>query len=246
MLSAIPAPLPDGTVRILVQVYDKAGNKTEELRRFTVGSAQPGAETLSVTHDAAGVLMPGAVLTVTATGPTRGQATFDLGAWKRNQRMPEVLGQPGTYRGAFLVPDLWWDREEPVIARLRTTRGRNLVAQATTPVRMGPMRELEPRIVSPVADANVGQEVVVEGHTQPLSEVAIAITWRGRTLFMEQQGQVTELQVTADQMGHFVTEPISLRVQSLFPVKNVRYTLTCVVANPGGEESEPVTVEFAQ
>jgi hypothetical protein len=244
LLSAVPDPLPDGTVRILVQAYDKAGNKTEDMRRFIVGSAQPGAETLSVSHDAAGVLIPGEVLTVTATGPARGQATFDIGNWRRDQRMTEVLGELGTYRGTFRVPELWWDREEPVIAHLIAQGRQALAAQATTPVRMGPQRQLEPRIVSPVADANVGQEVVVEGHTQPHSEVAIVITWSGRTLFMEQTGQVTELQVTADQTGHFKTDPISLRVQSLFPVKNVRYTLTCVVANPRGEESEPVTVEF--
>ncbi len=246
VLAAVPEPLPEGLVRILVTAYDKAGNKTEELRRFIVGAGEPGAETLAVSHDAAGVLSRGDVLTVTATGPLRGQASFDLGTWRRNLRMNEVPGERGTYRGTFTVPDLWWDREEPVVAQLRTAGGRRLSAQATTPVRFGPRRELGPRIISPAAGAAVGREVIVEGGTQPLSEVTITITWRGRTLFMEQTGQVTELQVTADETGGFKTDPISLRVQSLLPVRNLRYTLTCVVRNPRGEESEPVTVEFTQ
>jgi hypothetical protein len=88
---------------------------------------------------------------------------------------------------------------------------------------------------------------VVEGDTQPLSQVNIRITWRGRILsILEQTGQVVDTQVTANARGHFKIDPISLRVQSLLPVKDVRYVLTCSTRNPRGQESEATTVEFTR
>ena len=60
-------------------------------------------------------------------------------------------------------------------------------------------------------------------------------------------GQVEKTaQVTANARGHFKTDPISLRVQSQLPVKDVRYVLTCSTRNPRGQESEATTVEFTR
>jgi hypothetical protein len=247
-LSILPDRLSPGQVRVTAKAFDQAGNTTDRTWTFTVAAGDNGEEALAVNYDAIGMtLMPGDTLTVTATGPEGATGVFDLGAWRRGVRMRAVPGEPGTYEGTFTVPNLTQDREEVLTATLTTADGRQLVSDATTPVRFGPTRLLVPRIISPVANAAEGDDVVVEGETQPFSLVDIQIAWRGTSLgIFDQTGQVVDTQVTADARGRFQTDAISLRVGGLLPVKNLRYTLTCTSTDPRGATSDPVTVEFTK
>ena len=248
LLMVVPEPLPPGSVQVLVRAYDKAGNETKREWNFSVASPGAGEEVFSVSHDAAGVvLVAGNLLTVTATGPAGGQASFDLGKWQRGLPLKEDAKKPGTYQGTFTVPRIGEDRDETLEAHLQTKDGRRLDVKSTMVAQFGPARQLAPILVSPTANAKVGEEVIVEGDTQPFSQVTVKITWRGQVFtILQQTGQVTETQVTADRHGHFKTQPISLRVEHLLPVKEVRYTLACVAKNPKGEEAPPVTVEFTK
>ncbi|NLO75080.1 MAG: copper amine oxidase N-terminal domain-containing protein [candidate division WS1 bacterium] len=239
------APLPLGQITLLVDAYDKAGNKSHVAWSFRVirGTGQQ----LTGTHDAAGKsLTPGSVLTVSATGPTNGQAKFSLGQWKVDLPMKESEDQPGTYTGKFTVPELEADRQESVSIKLQTAAGPVLETTLTPAVVFAKTRELTPVILRPTADEHVGQTVVVEGTTQPLAQVDFAITWQGAFLgLLSVTGQVTKAQLTADAQGHFQSEPISLNVESLVSAKDRTYTLT-ITATEGEETSEPVTVKFMQ
>jgi hypothetical protein len=248
-LTLVPDPLPAGNVTVIIDAFDKSGNETRMDWAFVVvaATAPEAAAVLSVGHDAAGVLMPGDALTVTAVGPPGGHATLDLGAWARGLPLPEVVGKPGTYQTEITIPDLAADQTLTARVKLRTVAGATLTAEATTPVRLGPQRDLAPVITSPAEGAKVGQQVVVEGDTQPLSQVTITITWHGTLLrILAQEGQAAETQVTADVHGHFKTDPIPLKVSSILPVKDVTYTVSVVAANTKGQTSDPVEVQFSE
>jgi hypothetical protein len=247
LLSIVPDPLPVGPVEVTTDAFDRAGNQTERKWTFEVVGVGLAQAALAVTHDAAGrALAQGDTLTVTATGPAAGVASFSLGTWQEEVAMAEVPGQPGTYRAVLTVPAVPADRQETLSARLQTAAGAALTATAATPVQLGPVRVLTPVLVRPKAGAKVGNELVVEGATQPLAEVTCTISWRGRVLVvLEQTGQLAEVRVTADAHGHFQTEPIPVQVQSLIPASDITYTLSCV-ARSATDESVPVTVEFAK
>ena len=248
LLSIVPTRLTPGEVQVLVEAVDKAGNRAERSWTFMVVAPEPGVETLAISHDAMGMtLMPGDTLTIAVVGPPNGVGSFDIGTWQRSLPLHSLVNKPGTYEGTFTVPALLQDREEILGASLRLPDGRRIAGKGATPVRFVPTRQLRPRLVSPAPGAQEGDDVVVEGDTQPLSQVNVRITWRGRILsILEQTGQVVDTQVTANARGHFKTDPISLRVQSLLPVKDVRYVLTCSTRNPRGQESEATTVEFTR
>lgn len=240
------SPLPPGAVNLVVDAYDKAGNRTHVDLPFTVAAATGTAQVVA-THDAAGnVLLPGDLLTVSATGPPGGQVTFSLGQWRTNLPMTEVDDQPGTYRGQFTVPNLAADREETVTVRLQPAQGTALTAALTPTVQFGQQRPLAPVLSRPVAGAKVGETLVIEGTTRPLAEVVCTITWKGTILgILEQTGQVAQARLTADAQGRFVSDPISLKVESLVSARNVSYTLTCT-ATRGGQTSNAVKVTFTQ
>jgi hypothetical protein len=244
--------LPPGHVAISVDAFDKAGNETRKDWTFIVAEApQPGQgggeARLSVGHDAAGVLMPGDALTVTATGPAGGQAALDLGDWRNNLPMAEDADHPGTYRARVPVGDLTADKTVTPRVRLRTAGGQTLQADATTAVSVSRRRDLAPVLISPTAHQKVGPQVIVEGDTQPLAQVTITITWHGTLLkILAQEGQVAQTQVTADARGHFKTDPIPLQVASALPVKDVTFTASVVATNAHGKTSDPVLVDFSQ
>ncbi len=244
--------LPLGHVTLSIEAFDKAGNEARSEGDFTVAEAGQGGPgggvaALSVSHDAPGVLMPGDALTVTATGPTGGHAALDLGDWRNNVPMQEVAGNPGTYRARIPIPDQTADRTLTPRVRLRTAGGQDLQADATAPVMLSRRRTLAPVLTSPTADQRVGNQVVIEGDTQPMAQLTIIVSWHGTLLrVLEQQGQVAETQVTADAHGHFKTEPIPLKVGSVLPVKDVTYTVSVVATSAHGETSEPVEVTFSQ
>ncbi|MGI5820265.1 MAG: copper amine oxidase N-terminal domain-containing protein, partial [Armatimonadota bacterium] len=241
------SPLPPGLITLVVDAHDLAGNRTRVEWSFTVVTSIPAvAPRLSGTHDAAGkALTTGEVLTVSLSGPSGGQADFSLGQWQQIP-MTELPNQPGTYRGAFTVPHLPADRQETVNARLRPRQGALLTTTLAPPVAFTRQRDLAPVILRPALDEHVGQTVVVEGTTKPLAQVDCIITWRGLILgLIQQTGQLAKARLTADNQGHFRTEPIPLGVASLAAAKDITYTLK-VTATAGGQTSDEVTVTFGQ
>ncbi len=243
---AVAVPLPRARVTVTIEAYDLAGNLTQLVRSFNVVSPGEAAQEVSASHDAIGVvLMPGSQLTVTANGPAdAAAASFDVGQWQQGLALQQLPAEPGTYQGTFIVPELAEDREETLTVRLRTADGEDLVAEAPTTVRFGPYRILKPQLNSPTEGGQVGEEVVIEGTTQPFAEVTCAITWAGELWILPVGGQVAEDRLTADELGHFQSEPISLELDSI--AKDIRYTVTCAAKSPQGEESEPTVVEFTQ
>ena len=144
------------------------------------------------------------------------------------------------------MPNLPADRQETVTVRLRPAQGAPLTTTLTPPVAFTRQRDLTPVILRPTQDERVGQTVIVEGTTKPLAQVDCTITWRGVILgFFQQTGQVAKARLTADNQGHFQTDPISLAVESFAGAGDITYTLKCT-ATAGGETSDVVTVTFAQ
>jgi hypothetical protein len=251
LLSAVPDGLPPGDVTVTVRARDNAGNATEKVWTFRViGGGMGGRQEIAVTHDATGVLYPGDVLTVTLTGPPGGEATFDVGDWEQDIPMVEEPGNPGRYRSAVEVPDITAVREETIRGHLRMEFGRTETAEATTPVVFGPHRQLKPVIDRPHGPMVTGDEVVVEGRTDPLAKVRIHIGWDGVwELFGKElpaHGDVTDLEVNADAKGRFRTQPINLVVGRILKFRDVKYTLTAVGVSEDGQESEPTEVTFTR
>ncbi len=240
---AVALPLPRARIVVTVDAYDLAGTHVSPSRAFFVVGAEQAPAAASVSHDAVGVVLTaGDEFTVTATGPPGGQATFDLGEWQQGITIEELADQPGTYQGTFVAPEMDEDRQETLTLRLQTADGHDLTAEAPSPIRFGPARLLQPQLTSPIAGAHVGEQVVIEGTTQPLAEVTCIVEWEGKVWILPVAGQLAEARVTADEAGHFQTEPISLQLE--LKAKQVKYTISCTARNPRGEESEPTIVEF--
>lgn len=248
LITILPEPLPTGDIHVSASARDLAGNLTQYNWTFTVGDAPdtPAAAELAVTHNALGVaLASGRTLQVTATGPAGGTATFTLGEGGVLEPMTELSESPGTYIGAWLVPDLTEPLDTTVRVTLELPEGGSLTAVATEPIRLVPGGDLQPVFINPVEGMTLGSKIIIEGTTQPLAEVTITVTWRGRMFsIIEDSGQLAEVRVTADESGHFATEEISLRVASILPVKNIYYKFTAVAENADGLVSEPTTLEI--
>lgn len=229
---------PGGTVRLRVNPQTR--------QAYAVTLQQPSAVVApAVTVLPAGrPLVLGDVMTVTATGPAHGTATFAIGGLRAGLPMTEASNQPGTYIGTYPVQPGDAVANGNVVVNIMAPNGQAVTAAAPAPVSitassaLPPAASATPVIVSPATGKGVTTPFTVTGTVMPGSQVKVTADYSKSVVGFNWHGTLGTQTVTADASGKW-----SATFNQKPPVRGVNLTITAVLVDPtGAVRSAPATV----
>ncbi len=154
-------------------------------------------------------LVPGDVITVVATGPSGGTATFAITGLRANLPMAEQSGQPGTYVGTYTVQPGDFVQGAAITVQINAG-GRLLTANAPATVTINGAAAVPPygqagapAITSPASGSTVGIPFTVSGRAAPGARVKVTANYSGTVLLFNVNGSLGTQIVAADQNGNW-------------------------------------------
>ena len=220
--------------------------QTRQAYAVVVQSAPSAGVVPAVTVLPAGrPLVAGDVMTVTASGPAHGTATFAIGGLRAGLPMTEASNQPGTYIGTYPVQPGDAVANGSVVVTITAPNGQRVVAPApvsvsiSAPGALSPAPAGAPVIVSPAAGKGVSTPFTVTGIGIPGSQVRVTADYSKSIIGFNWHGTLGTQAVTADANGNW-----SATFNQKPPVRGVNLTITAVLVDPtGAVRSAPATVD---
>ncbi|HEV2438827.1 MAG TPA: copper amine oxidase N-terminal domain-containing protein [bacterium] len=218
--------------------------ETRQVYAVTVQSAASAGAITAITVTPAGrPLAAGDVMTVVATGPARGTATFTIAGLWAGLPMTESATQPGTYVGTYAVRPGDYVANGSVVISVTAPNGQLLTATAPVPVSIngvatGPSAAAgAPAINTPTANKAVTTPFTVTGTAPPRSQVKVTADYRKSILLVNVHGTLGSQTVTADENGNW-----SATFNQKPPVRGVNLTVTAVLVDRTGAVSSPPAI----
>jgi len=186
-------------------------------------------------------LVAGDAMTVAATGPAHGTATFSIAGLRAGLPMTESPNQPGTYTGTYAVQRSDYLPNGSVVVSIALPNGQVVNETAPAPVSInagaGPVSAAL-AIVSPAPGNSVAIPLTVTGTVPPGSQVRVTANYSKNVVGFNWHGTLGTQTVTADPNGNW-----SVTFNQKPPVRNVNVTITAVTVDPSGAvRSAPATV----
>lgn len=240
-----PATLPTGQNTVTLTVNDQAGNTTTRTWNFTVRGA--ASVIRSFTHNAAGTVNPGDVITVTMQAEPSGSASFSFvtttGQRIRTTQMRETSS--GVYVGEYTVRRDDIIQGATVVGTFTTSTGQSYTVEADRRIGGGTTTLTRPVITRPTEGAAVTSPLTITGTAPANSQVRLRVDYVTRVLgAINLTGTLTNQVVDVNSRGQFSSEPISLG--TLVGGRDTEYTLTATTIGASGQESEPAVVRFTR
>lgn len=231
--------LPAGRHDVVLRVRDRAGNQVTKSWSFRIAAGNDVIK--SFTFEAEDrQFAPGSILTLTLVGEAGGRASYSIGERVQNAPMNEVA--PGRYVANYTIRRNDNFENTPVVARLVTKAGEAFTAEATTALNVRGTLE-PPTFTDPDDDAKIGSKLTLKGRAAPGSVVRIKIDYRKTALgILDLTGSLGEFEVTADNKGVWVTEPIDTNTG--LGGGSATFTVTAVTVGANGKTSEPTTLKL--
>jgi copper amine oxidase-like protein len=202
----------------------------------------PGAITSVTVTPAGRQLVVGDVMTVVATGPARGAATFTISGLRTGLPMTESANQPGTYIGNYSIQPGDYVANGSVIVSLTAPTGQFLTATAPTTVTINASAIIPPAvggapvITSPGPGSAVSTPLTVRGTAPPNSLVKVQADYSGSVLLFNVHGTLGTQTVNTDANGNW-----SATFNQGPPVHNVTVTISAVLVDYTGAARSPST-----
>jgi hypothetical protein len=226
--------LSSGRHDVTITARDRAGNPVTKNWSFRVMTDRDVIRSFS--YDAGGQeLTPGTEVTFTLAGEPGGKATYSVGDRILDRRMDEV--SPGKYVGHYTIRRNDSFEDVPVNAKLVTQNGDTFTYEAPTRFRMRTRTLEAPTITDPPEGTRVGDSLRVRGTAAPGSKVQVKIDYSRTTLgLFRMTGTVAEMEVTADDQGRWITDPVN--VGTGLGGGNTTFTITAVTLGANGKKSD--------
>ncbi|HLY22684.1 MAG TPA: hypothetical protein VKT83_09495, partial [bacterium] len=202
--------------------------------RAAAGPAPISAVTISPTGRP---LVPGDVMTVVATGPLGGAATFSIDGVRAGLPMRESIAQPGTYIGTYAIQP--GDRVTNTDVVVSITAPNNRVLTATAPMQVSINSAAQapagaPMINSPTPGAGIRAPFTVAGTAPPGSLVRVGADYAGPGTPPAVRGTLGTQTVTADANGNW-----SATFNPTPPLRGVTVTISAVLVDSTGAARTP-------
>jgi len=200
---------------------------TRQVYAVTLRQAAIASGITAVTVTPAGrPLVAGDVVTVVATGPAHGAATFSIGGLRAGLPMMESASQPGTYVGNYTVRPGDAVANGNVVVSVTAPNGQLVTAPAPAPVSI---TAAAPVIISPTSAKEVTTPFTVTGTVPPGSQVKVTADYNKNIVGFHWHGSLGSQVVTADPNGNW-----SATFTQKPPVRGVDVTITAVLVDPTG------------
>ncbi|HEV2360007.1 MAG TPA: copper amine oxidase N-terminal domain-containing protein [bacterium] len=237
---SLAALQPGDTVQVTA---DQSGTAQNVAATFAQAPtpASPGVITSVTVTPTGRQLVAGDVMTVVATGPAHGTATFTINGLRAGLPMPESA-QPGTYIGTYTVRPGDYVVNSSVVVSLTAPTGQLITATAPAPVSINasalvpPASGGAPIITSPAAGSGISTPFTVTGTAAPGSLVKVQADYTGNLLLFNVHGTLGTQTVTADANGNW-----SATFNQAPPVRGVNVTITAVQVDYTGTARSPST-----
>ena len=224
---------------------DQTGTAQSVQASFAPAAAPaPGAITSVTVTPTGRQLAAGDVMTVVATGPARGTATFSISGLRTGLPMIESANQPGTYVGNYTIRPGDYVTNGSVVVSLTAPGGQSLTATGPYPVSINasaivpPAAGGAPVISNPTAGSGITTPFTVTGTAPPASLVKVQADYAGTVLFLNVHGTLGTQTVTADANGNW-----SATFNQAPPVRGVNVTISAVLVDyTGAARSSSTTV----
>jgi len=235
-------PLLEGRHTMVVDLQDKAGNKSRTEWSFKVDPRNVVKE-FSSDADGRGPLSDGANVRFTLKAEPGGQASFAIGSLVHNVPMHET--DPGTYVGSFRVHGGQDVKDAPVTATFVDRAGNTVITALNSGISIASGPPEAPVITSPTDGSHIGNALSVKGTAAPDTTVTVKVDYINKVLggLVSMNGSVGTKEVKADGRGYWETDGIPLQSNSLLgSAGNTVYTIAATAQNGGGETSDTARV----
>jgi hypothetical protein len=238
------SPLAPGVHNALVAVSDMVGNEARLTWSFTVQAAANVVASFgsNVNADTATVTATNP-LTLTLRAQAGGKATFSIGDVVTSVPLPEVSA--GVYQATFVpVPGENVDHA-PVTAQFVSRDGVRVSAPLGQPVTIIAGPPVAPTIKSPLDGDSVSDTVVIAGSATPFATVDIDVSYRDRALggIVHITGKAAQVQVRANERGHWQTQLVSLNSPSLLLSRGTVFTISATCVDATGQMSNATSIK---
>jgi hypothetical protein len=202
----------------------------------------PPAAVSGVTVTPAGrQLVPGDVLTVVATGPPHGGATFTITGLRTAIPMAESATRPGTYAGHYTVQPGDYVTNTTVVVDVTGPDGRVLTATAPAAVSIASAAIIPPAvggapvIASPTPGSAITMPFTVTGTAPPGALVRVEADYADTAPLLSVHGTLGAQTVAADANGNW-----SVTFAAAPPVRQVGVTISASLVDANGAARSPV------
>jgi hypothetical protein len=214
------------------------------IRLRQAAAPAPGVVGAVTVTPAGRALVAGDAMTVFASGPAHGTATFSIAGLHNGLPMSESPNQPGAYTGTYVVQRGDYLPSGTVVVSITLPNGQVINETAPAPVSISAAAGSAPAaagplvIVSPAPGNAVTLPFTVTGTVPPGSQVKVTADYNKNVVGFNWHGTLGTQTVIADANGNwaatFTQKP---------PVRNVNVTITAVMVDPSGAvRSAPATV----
>jgi len=237
-LSVAPAALQPGDV-VALRIGPTTGLVYGvDAAQTAAGLAPISAVTISPTGRP---LVPGDVMSVVATGPAGGAATFSIDGVRAGLPMRESISQPGTYIGTYAIQPGDHVTNTDVVVSVTAPNNQVLTATAPTLVSINSPAVAQagaPVITSPTPGAGIRAPFTVAGTAPAGSLVRVEADYAGPGTPPAAQSTLGTQTVTADANGNW-----SATFNPTPPVRGVNVTISAVlVDNTGAARTPSMTI----
>lgn len=230
--------LGPGSHFVRITAKDKAGNQTVANWSFIV--VDNASIVTEFTYAGPEVPEPGDVLTFTVKGEENARSVIAVIDSNRRISLLPIAGQPGTYKGDYIVRKGETFSKIVPSAVFTTANGNVVTVSGNKALGKAPDPK-KPTLTSPTAGNYSNETVVVEGVAENAKQVQISIIYRQKLLgLLESNGQLANVTVEVGDDGKFKSDPISLKL--LFDPRDVTYDITVVGIGESGVKSAPTSV----
>lgn len=185
-------------------------------------------------------LVTGDVMTVMATGPVHGTATFSIDGVRRGLPMREFISQPGLYVGTYAIQPGDKLSNSNVVVSITAATGQTLTAAAPTEVSINAATSKgsagAPVISSPAPGTGIRAPFTVTGTAPPSSLVQVRADYAGTGTAAGLRGTLGTQTVTADARGYW-----AVTFAARPPVQGTAVTISAVLVDSTGAARTPAT-----
>ena len=221
---------------------DQSGTAQSVQSTFAPAAVSPSAITSVTVTPTGRQLVVGDVMSVVATGPSRGNATFSISGLRTNLPMTESANQPGTYIGNYAIQPGDHVTNATVVVSMTAPNGQYLTATAPNTVTINASAIVPPAvggapvITSPTSGSGIRTPFTVTGTAPPGSLVKVQADYQGSVLLFNVHGTMGTQTVTADPNGNW-----SATFSQSPPVRNVNVTISATLVDFNGSARSPST-----
>ncbi|RYX85852.1 copper amine oxidase N-terminal domain-containing protein [bacterium] len=246
LVNAVPPQALSGRVAVRAIISDRAGNALPVNFSFTVSRGGAAGAIQSFTQGATRTMAPNEDIPLALVATPNGRASFDvMGARNtiiaRDLPLSEDPDTPGTYRGAFRVPD---DATGSIrfVGRFDSGDGTVNQSEATAAVRITTAAvPSKLTITSPTQGGAVQTPIVISGKAAAGATVNVSLTASGTRFFVLQYNEdLGTFQARADAQGNWQSQPIPFTKPR--NVQGLTLTISATQTDAANRTSDPVEI----